>query len=249
MLKLNLIILALSFSYSTFASDYSFSLSNTIESNFLDSESSDHYSLNLTQLNISFNSKKTGPFNVLLTTSRPFKYERKLKIGNTYLSFSRNITDELYRFHGLLFPTSDVSRGNSMILGAINKVGINKKYKYFNLILNVGHQFNFHEFETAKDGDSNYEQAITAAALFQKNITENFSGTLGASYRQDLTYLSNHVETFIHFQTLSYSKGRFSTSLSHTFGGSLFAPDGRNFGIEIFDTQNSTFSFTFAVQL
>jgi hypothetical protein len=114
----------------------------------------------------------------------------------------------------------------------------------------VGIRRNFHEFEVAKSGSSNFQYQLTQQVMLIVDIVENLTFTTKYFYRYRWTYKSNRSDIFNYDAALDYDLGQgLTASLGLNNTGNGLAADGQSSNIALIDGQQSTVSLGLSVSL
>lgn len=185
--------------------------------------------------------------------------EQSLNDSKPSLSFSLGKIKDWAQFSGLLKTIIPLSESSKKITGLqtgvqispsvtidLSKVGLkNFSLNYYGSVLK-----NFHKYETATNGESNFEYALSHGLEISKSFGEVFSISIDGSYERAVTYQKNTSDQYSIGQGLSYLVApRMALSFGHSLRANVLAPNKRDTRIELFNNRKSNmyldFRYTF----
>ena len=115
--------------------------------------------------------------------------------------------------------------------------------------LGVGVSKNFHKFNTRLGGGPNTEWSAGLSGSLSYPLGKYVSFGLSGSYGIALTYTPEANEFFSLGQSISASYKNLGFSVGHSLNSSVYAPDGVNYNVRIFDRDYSNIFANLSVTL
>ncbi|MFG1498594.1 hypothetical protein ABMA70_00205 [Halobacteriovorax sp. XZX-3] len=231
--------------------NWSARVDTTVSRDLLKTSEAGHYSGMYNSFRFNIITDK-GSFAAKTTVSKDFVDERKSRISDTSVSFTRKASqpfDGVVSFGtaSLKLPTSKVSRKYSKLQAGISLseglsiadsvIGI----KDLSALVILGASKNFHEYETTMTGSSNTSYSLSSVAYLTYSVSDALYLSLGGTYMKGWTYQNNTKDAYSFSQAIGYSFGpKYNLEVGHEFGGTPLSPDGKKVVIDLFDERDSS---------
>lgn len=170
---------------------------------------------------------------------------REESINDSYIAFSKGLyqINKNFSLNGsavVLLPISETSRKVTFLNTAI-KVSPSLGFSYNDLSIgySLGLTKNFHTSKVNSFGSSNSEYVFSQSLSMGYNFSL-FSLSMSGNYSKALTYEKNERDSYSFAQTISFSLPRnIGLSLGHSLGGNIWAINGQDSNIELFNSDVS----------
>ena len=146
-----------------------------------------------------------------------------------------------------IFPSSKNSAQNTQLITGFKvspsfsfdakKIGLPQ----LNISVRGGVAQNFHQYEIAKDGKSNFQRALSAGLNLNLAITDHLDLTLDHVVTKSFTYEHNAADSYVFGQELGYNINKtFSTFLGHSLGANMLSTNKQEIDIAFYNRNTSS---------
>lgn len=175
------------------------------------------------------------------------------KVLNTQLVVARDpialTNDDDVRLSAqLILPTEEDARLKASLRGGVGAmVGVDHRFAIAGKPSIVSYTANalknIHEYSRDHMRNPNLSHRLRHIVNLDVNLTQKVSLSVGGYYQLGFTYENVIRETYSASQGISYAiNDQYLVSVEHSTAGKMFAADGRDWNVELYDSRNSEIS-------